>query len=227
MNTLLARLGFKNFSFFVPIDPDIAIGMHTNNPGISKSIASHVSSNLKLIGAMKKHDYFIILEDDVIPYDYSEVLNNMQSSLNDAIDANFDLLNFEPCWQDCGNNIKISKNLTKSYNSLCSSFIVYSKKGANKIIDNFNNLNNYRLFPFDCYIQDLTMDGTLDVYQDVLFKQNSEIFGGDLEGSYSYNKNVTNKICATYSKMGYLYETRVYIYVICITLAILYIYFSK
>ena len=74
----------------------------------------------------------LIFEDDIVLDTdcYDKVKKNL-----DMVPADWDLINFGRCWDNCSTQQKVNEFIVTSENSLCSHSYAVSRKGAKKILD--------------------------------------------------------------------------------------------
>jgi GR25 family glycosyltransferase involved in LPS biosynthesis len=124
--------------------------------------------------------HILIFEDDIM-YLSDNFYTNMNINLkfiNDYIENAFkslpddwDLLYLGRCWDNCSNHIKINDFIVKTKRTLCNHAIVFSRKGAQKIID---NIVHPMSVPIDHLISNLNYNNIINAYATILplFYQN-------------------------------------------------------
>lgn len=193
MVKLLDTLGFKTIRFIIPISKELA----EKHPG---------SENSKLSSAQKsslltyqwifndnqentQYNKFIVMEDDIEIYDSKTTMDDIYNS---SKGVNWDLLYFEFCFGRCYNFTKITDSLYKLPHVLCTGCVMFTRDGAMKLINNFNDSLNS---PTDHYFANLSNSGKINSYGYPLFRQNPK-FGSDLEGSFKNKfENTHTPIC--------------------------------
>ena len=191
MIQLMKKLGFKNYTFVVPVPKDEAM----NDPimygtTLNPSKASNTLTFLRLFQNVP-YDKYIIMEDDIDVYNNKISVNDIFNEIKTIKD--WDLCYMEFCWENCINLIKKTKNLYKLDRAVCTGATLINKTGAKKILDNFTN----KITAKDRFFADLNQKGIIKCFGYPLFRQDP-YFGSDLEGSFKFkqeNKGKFPKIC--------------------------------
>ena len=196
MEALLEKMSLSKYEFVVPVSIKEGNDSRLLNPNAKPSKKSHQLSMIRILESMKHHEFFIIMEDDIEPR-VKNVIQHMQRSFDDlmSVDPDFDILSFETCFQNCFMTEKITENLRKTYDALCGGCRLYSRKGATRLLQHIYQGSLRSHYALDHYIAALVKSKYLTCYHNTIFRQKSEVFGGDLEGSYSYYINSNSPVC--------------------------------
>lgn len=189
MISLLKKLGFKNYTFVIPVNKEDAMKHPLmKNTQLTPSKASNTLTFFKIFQETP-HDKFIIMEDDIDIY-YDKV--TMDDVYNSSKSVDWDLLYFEFCFADCKNIKKVDSALYKLEHAVCTGCTIFKKEAGLKLVKYFDE--TYRAK--DQYFSFMNEIGHIKSYGFPLFRQ-SPIFGSDLEGSFKYYvKNMFAPICA-------------------------------
>lgn len=100
-----------------------------------------------------------------------DYLNTYISNSFKSLPNDWDILYLGRCWDDCNNHQIINKYIIKTSRTLCNHAIVYSKKGAFKILKHIKHPLQY---PIDHIIANLSLQNKLNCYATIkpLFFQN-------------------------------------------------------
>lgn len=196
MTDLLDKISLWNYEFVVPASKEEASESTLLNPNAKPSKKSHQLSNIRIIESMVDYPFFFIFEDDIEPR-VPNVVQKMQESFDDLLKVNpdFDILSFETCFQDCLRTTKVTANLHQSYNPKCGGCRLYSQKGAIRLLKHIYEGGLRTQIALDGYVAGLSRNKYLSHYHNSLFRQKSEVFSGDLEGSHSYQNYSNYSIC--------------------------------
>lgn len=190
MINLLDTLGFKNYTFVVPVPKEEAMkDPIMENTNLTPSKASNTLTFFKIFKETP-YDKFIIMEDDIDIYFDDATMTDVYNS---AKSHPWDLLYFEFCFADCDNLITVSPSLYKLPRAVCTGCTMFKKSAGLKLIENFDN----KTMAKDQYFSDMNLQGVVNSYGFPLFRQNPK-FGSDLEGSFKYtNADVFSSICSS------------------------------
>ena len=92
----------------------------------------------------KGTNHLLMLEDDNILYGdafYSEIgfsLDQIKKYMKDSftsLPSDWDVLYYGRCWDDCESHVKVNKYIAKTNKTLCHHAIVFSRKGAIKVLE--------------------------------------------------------------------------------------------
>ena len=131
------------------------------------------------------------MEDDIIPLTHYQKVGLILEQTIKELPEDTDMLYLEMCYEQCDKINKISKNLYKLYEPVCSAAILYTSTGAEKILKLclpvFDGIDN--MFPILIKKQKIIAYGI----DGMLFAQD-EYYGTDAD-----RKN------EKYTKLEYLY----------------------
>lgn len=112
----------------------------------------------------------MLFEDDVMPINH-EVYTNSGITLNHIkkyiekcvqnLPSNWDVIYFGRCWDNCSKHITINKYLVKVHRAMCHHAIVFSKKGAQRILESIKHPLSK---PIDHIVSGLCVSGELHAY---------------------------------------------------------------
>lgn len=156
------------------------------------------TKNIKKI-AKSKFDYGMIMEDDLMTgMDKKDIIPHISKQIEilNKLDPEWDMFYLEACYERCGNTIPISQCIHKSYAPQCSASIIFSKKGAIRVIELCRPLFD----GIDLMYPQLISEGKLRAYMmsPIIFEQD-EFWGSDAgrDDSLTLKKvhRSRNKLC--------------------------------
>jgi GR25 family glycosyltransferase involved in LPS biosynthesis len=106
-------------------------------------------------------------------------INNYIYNSYKSLPDDWDIFYLGRCWDDCINHKYINNYIVKTTRTLCNNAIVYSRRGAKKILDKLNHPLRY---PIDHIIANLSLDNTLNCYATIKpsFYQNRNELGSSI-----------------------------------------------
>ena len=128
------------------------------------------------------HNSIIMFEDDIMSLDnklytsanttLDHVKNYMQKAV-DYLPADWDVLYFGRCWDNCRRHIPINKFMVKIHKAMCHHAIAFSRHGAQKILENIKHPLSE---PIDHIVSGLCAKGIITCYATAvpIFYQNRE-----------------------------------------------------
>jgi len=128
------------------------------------------------------HNSLLIFEDDIMPINHKmytdlettqEHVKNYVKKAVEYLPTDWDVLYFGRCWDNCRRHTPVNKFLVKVHRTMCHHAIAFSRRGAQKILD---NITHPFTKPIDHIVSGLCSNGTITCYATVVpvFYQNRE-----------------------------------------------------